>query len=125
MSRPSLRLTTINLDAPDARVLADFYRRLLGWDLVADEGDWVKLLAPDGSIGLSCQTEPNYVPPTWPSQSGEQLMMMHLDIQVEDLAAAGTHAEACGATLAGHQPEDDVRVYIDPAGHPFCLWIAT
>jgi hypothetical protein len=23
--------------------------------------------------------------------------------------------------LATFQPQDDVRVYLDPAGHPFCL----
>ena len=27
-----------------------------------------------------------------------------------------------GAVLAEHQPQTDVRVYHDPAGHPFCLW---
>jgi hypothetical protein len=48
--------------------------------------------------------------------------MMHLDIEVDDLEAAGAHAVAVGATLADYQPQDDVRVYLDPAGHPFCLW---
>jgi hypothetical protein len=50
-------------------------------------------------------------------------MMLHLDLQVDDLDAAGAHALACGATLASHQPQDDVRVYLDPAGHPFCLFL--
>ena len=50
-------------------------------------------------------------------------MMMHLDIEVDDLAAAGAHAIAAGATLADFQPQDHVRVYLDPAGHPFCLWV--
>ena len=27
-----------------------------------------------------------------------------------------------GATLAGFQPQEDVRVLYDPAGHPFCLY---
>jgi hypothetical protein len=39
------------------------------------------------------------------------------------LDAAGSHAVAAGAVLAEFQPQDDVRVYLDPAGHPFCLWI--
>jgi hypothetical protein len=52
-------------------------------------------------------------------------MMMHLDIEVDDLDAAGKHATACGATLAEYQPQQDVRVYLDPAGHPFCLWFAS
>jgi Glyoxalase-like domain len=50
-------------------------------------------------------------------------MMMHLDIEVEDLDAAGAHAVAAGAVLAEYQPQDKVRVYLDPAGHPFCLWV--
>ena len=28
-----------------------------------------------------------------------------------------------GATLHEHQPQDDVRVMLDPAGHPFCLYL--
>jgi hypothetical protein len=24
--------------------------------------------------------------------------------------------------VADHQPQDDVRVMLDPAGHPFCLY---
>ncbi len=51
-------------------------------------------------------------------------MMMHLDIEVEDLDAAGAHATGCGARLADFQPQANVRVYLDPAGHPFCLWVA-
>ena len=27
-----------------------------------------------------------------------------------------------GASLAPVQPQTDVRVLLDPAGHPFCLW---
>jgi hypothetical protein len=50
-------------------------------------------------------------------------MMLHLDIEVDDLAAACAHAEAQGAVAAGFQPQEHVRVYLDPAGHPFCLWV--
>ena len=49
--------------------------------------------------------------------------MLHLDIRVDDLDAAGALAVAAGAVLAEHQPQDDVRVYLDPAGHPFCLFL--
>jgi Glyoxalase-like domain len=47
--------------------------------------------------------------------------MMHLDFQVGDLEDALAEALALGTTLADHQPQDNVRVLIDPAGHPFCL----
>ena len=120
---PRMTLSGIVLDSPDARVLADFYRRLLGWTVEQDEPDWVKLRSPDGGPGLSFQTESNYARPTWPAGPGDQQMLVHLDIRVEDLEAAGAHAVAEGATLAEYQPQDDVRVYLDPAGHPFCLFL--
>lgn len=124
-TRPRLTVTTVNIDAPDARELAEFYVRLLGWEVVADEGDWVMLQGEGAGVRLSCQTEPNYTRPVWPGQRGAQQMMLHLDIMVDDLAEGVEHAIACGATLADTQPQDDVRVCLDPAGHPFCLWIVT
>lgn len=120
---PRLTLTTVNISAPDPGALARFYQRLLGWEIGAEEPDWVVLRSPDGGVGLAVQTETSYARPTWPAGPGDQQMMMHLEIQVDDLAAAGAHATAAGATLAEHQPQDDVRVYLDPAGHPFCLWL--
>lgn len=121
-ARPKTTLTATVLGAPDARELARFYQRLLGWEIGQDEPDWVTLRPPDGGAGLSFQTEPGHVPPTWPSRPGEQQMMLHLDIEVDDLDAASAHAVAAGAVVAGFQPQPDVRVHLDPAGHPFCLW---
>ncbi len=123
VQRPSMTLSGIVLDSPDARALASFYRRLLGWTVEKDEPNWVTLRAPTGGPGLSFQTEVAYVTPTWPAAPDHQQMMVHLDIEVEDLDAAGAHAVAAGAQLAEYQPQDDVRVYLDPAGHPFCLWV--
>jgi catechol 2,3-dioxygenase-like lactoylglutathione lyase family enzyme len=79
--------------------------------------------AADGGQSLSFQTESRYVRPVWPAGPGDQQMMMHLEIKVDDLPAAVDHAVAQGATLAGFQPQDDVRVCLDPAGHPFCLFL--
>jgi hypothetical protein len=118
-----MTLTGAVLDAPDARELATFYSRLLGWDVAWEEPGWVKLRAPEGEPGLAFQTESIYARPTWPAGPGDQQMMVHLDIEVEDLEAAGAHAVAAGATLAEYQPQENVRVYLDPAGHPFCLWV--
>ena len=119
---PRMTLSGIVLDSPDAQLLAASYRRLLGWTVGQDEPDWVKLNAPGGGPGLSFQAEAAYVRPTWPASPGDQQMMMHLDIAVDDLDAAGAHAVAAGAVLAEYQPQDDVRVYLNPAGHPFCLF---
>ena len=124
-SSPRMTLTAIVLDSPDARRLAAFYSQLLGWTVDQDEPDWVTLRSPDGRHQLSFQTEPLYVRPTWPARQGDQQMMAHLDIEVDDLDAAAAHAIAAGATLADYQPQDDVKVHLDPAGHPFCLWART
>jgi catechol 2,3-dioxygenase-like lactoylglutathione lyase family enzyme len=120
---PRMAVSAVVLGSPDAGALAGFYRGLLGWEIEQDEPGWVKLRSRDGGPGLSFQTEPHYVPPVWPARPGDQQMQVHLDIAVEDLAAAGQHAIAAGAVLAEHQPQDDVRVYLDPAGHPFCLFL--
>lgn len=120
---PLLSLATVVLDCPDAHVLADFYRRLLGWETVFSEPDWVLIGAPEGGTRLSFQSEADYRPPVWPERPGEQQKMLHLDIRVDDLEAAASHVISAGATQADYQPQDDVRVFLDPAGHPFCLFI--
>ena len=120
---PSLKLSGIVLDSPDPRELAAFYQRLLGWKVTRDEPDWVKIMPPGEGPGLSFQPETAYVRPTWPAGSGDQQMMIHLDFHVDDLDVAGAHAIEAGAVLAEFQPQDDVRVYLDPAGHPFCLFL--
>ena len=122
--RPRTTLTATVLDAPDAGELARFYERLLGWEIGRDEGDWVTLRPPGGGAGLSFQTESAHARPTWPAGAGDQQMQMHLDIEVDDLDAAVAHAVAAGATVVPHQPQKHVRVCLDPAGHPFCLWVA-
>lgn len=121
-AQPTLTLSGIVLDSPDAQELAGFYERLLGWRRTQDEPGWVKLMPPDGTTGLSFQSEPEYRRPTWPSNTDDQQMMIHLDIAVDDLERACRHAEDVGATLAEYQPQEHVRVYLDPAGHPFCLF---
>ena len=124
MNRPAITLTSVVLGARDANALAAFYRDLLGWAVRCEEPGWVTLTDPGGGAGLSFQEEADHVPPVWPAGPEEQQMMMHLDIQVDDLAAASEYATQCGATIAGFQPQDNVRVFLDPAGHPFCLWVA-
>ena len=122
MERPPIELTAPVLDAPDPGGLAAFYERLLGWQRTQDEPDWVVLVSPDGRQRISFQAEPAHVRPVWPAGPGEQQMQVHLDIAVHGLAAGVAWAEACGAVRAAHQPQDEVMVLLDPAGHPFCLF---
>jgi catechol 2,3-dioxygenase-like lactoylglutathione lyase family enzyme len=112
------------LSTRDAPALARFYERLLGWPRRADEPGWV-IVRPDGaSHGLSFHEDLEYLPPIWPPRPDAQQMMVHLDIATDDLEAAVAHAVACGAEIAEYQPQDDVRVMLDPDGHPFCLFVS-
>jgi hypothetical protein len=121
--QPRMTFSGVVLDSPDPRGLADFYRRLLGWTVREDSETWVSLSPPGGGSGISFQYEPAYVRPVWPSGTAHQQMMLHLDIEVDDLGAGADHAVAAGATPAEYQPQAKVRVFLDPAGHPFCLWV--
>lgn len=116
------RVSAAVLGTPDPRGLASFYRALLGWDLVADEPEWVVLRPPGGGAGLTFQLEAEHVPPVWPAAAGDQQMQVHLDIACDDLEQGVAGAVGLGGELAAYQPQDDVRVLLDPAGHPFCLF---
>ena len=76
-----------------------------------------------GLMTLNIEFEKEYVRPIWPSAPGQQHITAHLDIPVGDLDTAVAEALDAGATLAQVQPQDDVRVLLDPAGHPFCLFL--
>lgn len=123
MDAPRIDLATVVLASWDANALADFYSRLLGWGVTYREDDWALMRNPDGGTGLSFQSEPLYEPPVWREQAGHPTKMLHLDLWVDDLSDAVEHTIAAGATLAEFQPQDDVRVLLDPAGHPFCLFL--
>ena len=103
-------------------LVAGFYEGLLGWQRTQNEKDWVVLTPPDDSTRLSFQTEPNYVRPVWPSSTGHQQMSMHLDIATDDVEKSVALALELGATTAEWQPQNEVTVMLDPAGHPFCLF---
>jgi catechol 2,3-dioxygenase-like lactoylglutathione lyase family enzyme len=125
-----LTLTSITVTAPDPRALASFYSRLLGEPVAVSEpprddepagAGWAQIRTADG-LTLNFEYERHWQTPVWPALPGHPHATQHLDIRVDDLDAATTHATAQGARLAYHQPQPGVRVLFDPAGHPFCLF---
>lgn len=122
MDAPRFTLVSTVLGSPDPRRLAAFYRELLGWQVRENEPEWAVIRPVGGGTGLSFQLEEDHVAPTWPAGPGDQQMQAHLDIGVSDVAAGVARATVLGATEADFQPQDDVRVMIDPDGHPFCLF---
>lgn len=116
----------VALDAPNAPELARFYARLLGWTIFNESPGWVDLApSKDAGYNLAFQTEKDYARPVWPTVAGKPQMSMHLDIEVDDLEEAVAHAIEVGAEVASYQPQETVRVMLDPAGHPFCLYVDT
>lgn len=111
------------LEAPDPRALGRFYSELLGWPIGKEDPDGVALKPEDGVGYLAIQRAEIYDRPVWPPADGTQHATMHLDFEVDDLEAAVAHALELGAEQADFQPQDDVRVMLDPAGHPFCLYV--
>jgi catechol 2,3-dioxygenase-like lactoylglutathione lyase family enzyme len=110
------------LDSTDPPRLARFYSAIFGWPIVRSDERWATLGPPDGVAYMAIQLAEGYQPPTWPTVDGRQQMMMHLDVEVANLDEAVSAALALGARLASHQPQDTVRVLLDPDGHPFCLY---
>ena len=114
------------LDCADPQALARFYSAITGLEIddIADEddGEWVQLRS-DGGAALAFQLAPDHQAPVWPS--GEHPQQAHLDFSVDDLDAGESAVVALGARKADVQPKPDSwRVYLDPAGHPFCLVLA-
>lgn len=122
MAQPRMRISATVLGSPDPRALGAFYARLLGWTVAESQDTWVMIKPPFEGTGLSFQYEAGYIRPVWPTAPGEQQMMSHLDIAVDNLEAGVAWAIEAGATLADYQPQEHVRVMLDPDGHPFCLF---
>lgn len=128
------------LDGPDARALAEFYRRLFALeyregdapptDGTPDErgADWLVLRHPGGGVQLAFQQVTQLRRTTWPDDTVPQ--QLHLDTTVSSVAeldAAHERALALGAELLldrTDDPDEPLRVYADPAGHPFCVFVA-
>lgn len=90
---------------------------------LSEENDgWVSIKDPTSQIWISFQSAGHYRRPVWPPEPHKPLMMLHLEIRVADLEQACGLAESLGATQLSYQPQQDVRVYADPDGHPFCLF---
>lgn len=113
------RLSVIAIDCPDPHDLAHFYSKLTGWPVDPDANDhWVELLT-DGPVTIACQRSPNHRPPVWPGDEHPQ--QLHLDFDVPDLDEGERRVLGIGARKAQAQPGETFRVFLDPAGHPFCL----
>lgn len=125
-------LRSVVLDCEDARALAEFYRQLLGLEYrpgdepAAGEKDWLVLRG--AGVAIAFQQVARLAPATWPE--GPVPQQLHLDLTVADEAElAEVHDRAL--TLGARElldrtddPDEPLWVLADPAGHPFCVFVA-
>jgi hypothetical protein len=134
-------LRQVVLDCTDARALAEFYRRLLVWAYrpgdeppgpgAEDErgGDWLVLRNPAGGVQLAFQQVDRLPEASWPDPDPVP-QQAHLDLTVDSVEELDTQhdrvLELGGRLLLDRSddPEEPLRVYADPAGHPFCVFVA-
>ena len=112
------RFPVVVLDCPDPKTLADFYGALLDWKVQQKDPGWASVRADYGD-SIEFQKVEGYTAPEWPGQQVPQ--QMHIDVVVDDLDAGEAAVLELGATKHEHQPGTTFRVFLDPAGHPFCL----
>jgi predicted enzyme related to lactoylglutathione lyase len=112
------RFPSIVIDCPDPAALATFYGAMLDWK-VDISPDWAEVRGESGC--LCFQRVEAYQRPSWPHQDAPQ--QMHIDVIVDDLDAGEAAVMQLGATKPDHQPGTSFRVFLDPAGHPFCLCV--
>ena len=118
MSTPIGRFSLAALDCDDHAALAEFYSSIVGGEPKSFSADWIELHTSGGIIAF--QHIDGYRPPTWPA--GDRPQQAHLDIDVDDLDAAEAAIIELGAVKTDIQPTPEKwRVFLDPAGHPFCL----
>lgn len=113
------RFPSFVIDCPDPGALAAFYGAMLDWKVESSD-DWAHIRGDDGQC-ISFQQVTGYARPRWPTQEVPQ--QIHLDVIVDDLDAAETAVLGLGATKHEHQTGTTFRVFVDPAGHPFCLCV--
>ncbi len=140
-NHPFPRIAEVVLDCTDPRRLAEFYRKLLGYEYLEDMGqempeegqpdptgdDWLNLMDPEKRVHLAFQKVDRLPRSTWPEDDISQ--QMHLDLMVssrEELDRQHAFVLALGGELLREHLESDqpIRIYADPEGHPFCIFVA-
>ena len=127
-SKPWFKWNGVCIDCAPAsfEAVIALYREMFGIQVLDKEVRWAMLGDPDAGMNINIQAEDWYVAPVWPEETDARTKMMHFEIEVDDVAGAVARAVSFGAREAPSQPADrdpsTLRVMLDPAGHPFCLW---
>lgn len=119
---PPARLAMVTIDCAAPGELAAFYAGVLGWEVTHSEDEYAMITGAGAGTAIGFGRVEGHTPPPWPDEAGAK--QFHLDLSVEDVAAAEAACRGLGATVPDFQPgADRWRVLLDPAGHPFCLTV--
>ncbi|GAB7033122.1 VOC family protein [Streptomyces sp. NPDC021749] len=118
-----IRFGVTVLDCPDHAALAEFYAQMLDWRVTeGEDDDWIEVAGPDGRTLAFQKVAEGYRPPQWPGQEVPQQLHLDFDVARADIDEAERKVVGLGAKLVQHdEGVRNFRVYLDPAGHPFCL----
>lgn len=111
------KLAMVNLDCANPPRQAEFYARVLGWEVTHSQDEYAMVSGAGTSVGFG-RMEP-YAAPKWPDPDNGK--RFHLDLHVDDLDKAEQQCLDLGATKPDFQPGERWRVLLDPDGQPFCL----
>jgi predicted enzyme related to lactoylglutathione lyase len=109
------RLDEIVLDCADPTRLVRFWGALFGIEPVFRELDWTYIDSPVTRVRIAFQRVPE------PKSVKNRV---HLDVEVDDIAAEAARLVGLGARTVGTVMEDEYgrfQVMQDPEGNEFCL----
>lgn len=122
-----MMLKTVILECNNIEQLIDFYSKFLDWPVVLKRNEFIRIQSPESGMGIEAHYSKDYVTPFWPSETGKQQMMAHLDFGVNDKTALQEMCDKAvklGAKIAETQYGNGKWItLLDPAGHPFCIVI--
>lgn len=111
------KFSTVVIDCAEPTALADFYRKVTGWEITYSDPDFATI-GDGGPAQISFQRVTGYHPPAWPSGPAHT----HLDLTVADIGGATKELLELGAAKPEFQPGEGKWVVLtDPEGHPFCI----
>ncbi|GAA2710505.1 VOC family protein [Actinoplanes palleronii] len=114
------RFASVVFDCTDPEELSAFWAAMVGGEVAVTGDDFVAVRTSRG--WFAAMRVPDHQPPTW--GDADVPKQMHIDLSVDDLDEAEAEAIRLGARLVSEQPAPDrYRIFLDPAGHPFCLSI--
>lgn len=116
MTSMTATLLAFTIDCSEPSKLADFYAKVLGWEVTYAEEEYAAI--GDGTTSIYFGRVADRKPVEWPSPDKQ----FHIDLRVPDVERAVQEFIDLGATRPDFQPGEGKWVVMqDPQGHLFCV----